>query len=53
MKRGWEGAAFFDASGRHRSVGRVPHVLGLTKDGHPRHPLRLPYSSPIEQWRKE
>lgn len=26
------------------------HALGLTKDGHPRHPLYLPYSAQPEPW---
>lgn len=26
------------------------HCLGLTKDGHPRHPLYLPYSAQPEPW---
>jgi hypothetical protein len=25
-------------------------VLGLTKDGHPRHPLYVPYSTELEPW---
>jgi len=26
------------------------HCLGRTKDGHPRHPLYVPYSQPLEQF---
>lgn len=35
---------------RLRAMGRVPHVLGLTKDGHPRHPLYMPYTAMPRPW---
>jgi hypothetical protein len=47
---GWGTHADKVSPGRAQSVlemlqgeGVVPHALGLTKDGHPRHPLYLPY----------
>jgi hypothetical protein len=36
---------------RLRAMGRTPHVLGLTKDGHPRHPLYMPYTAMPRPWR--
>lgn len=33
-----------------RSAGHTLHHLGLTKAGHPRHPLYLPYSAQPEIW---
>ena len=33
-----------------RSAGGVPHVLGLTRDGHPRHPLYMPASAKPRAW---
>lgn len=33
-----------------RSRGIVLHHLGLTKAGHPRHPLILPYATPLQRW---
>ncbi|NRB34190.1 MAG: DUF1643 domain-containing protein [Rhodobacteraceae bacterium] len=33
-----------------RSTGRPVHHLGLTKDGHPKHPLYLPYAQQPEPW---
>lgn len=35
---------------RLRAQGRLPRVLGLTKDGHPRHPLYMPYTSMPRAW---
>lgn len=33
-------------------LGDLPrHALGLTKDGHPRHPLYVPYSAKLERFR--
>ena len=32
------------------AAGRPLHCLGLTKDGHPRHPLYLPYSAQPVPW---
>ena len=29
-----------------------PKCLGTTKDGHPKHPLYLPYATPLEPYRK-
>lgn len=34
-----------------RYVARATHVFGLTKDGHPRHPLYLPYATRAKSWR--
>lgn len=33
-----------------RDCGASPMVLGLTRDGHPRHPLYLPYSAEPRVW---
>ena len=33
-----------------RKSGRPLHVLGLTKDGHPRHPLYIAYEIAPERW---
>ncbi len=35
---------------RLRDAGVVLHQLGLTKDGHPRHPLYLPYAAQPAPW---
>jgi len=35
---------------RLRDAGVVLHQLGLTKDGHPRHPLYLPYAAQPALW---
>ena len=32
------------------SAGRQPYVLGLTKGGHPRHPLYVAYSCAPQRW---
>lgn len=31
-------------------AGKTPHHLGLSKDGHPKHPLYLPYETALEAW---
>lgn len=31
--------------------GKPLHCLGTAKDGHPRHPLMTPYSTPLTEWR--
>lgn len=31
-------------------VGCPLHCLGTTDDGHPRHPLMLPYDTPLVEW---
>jgi len=33
-----------------RGLGRELHHLGLTRDGHPRHPLYVAYAHPPEPW---
>ena len=33
-----------------RSAGGVPYCLGLTRDGHPRHPLYMPASATPKVW---
>ena len=33
-----------------RATGRSLHHLGLTKDGHPRHPLYIAYSAHLQHW---
>ncbi|PZX15821.1 hypothetical protein LX81_02454 [Palleronia aestuarii] len=33
-----------------RGAGKPLHHLGLTKDGHPRHPLYIPYSAVPQVW---
>ena len=33
-----------------RASGRPVHHLGLTKDGHPRHPLYIAYAQQPERW---
>lgn len=33
-----------------RSAGLDPVCLGYTRDGHPRHPVRLPYNTALELW---
>lgn len=33
-----------------RASGRPLHTLGLTKDGHPRHPLYIAYAQQPEPW---
>lgn len=33
-----------------RECGVTPHVLGLTKDGHPRHPLYMPTAAQPVPW---
>ncbi len=33
-----------------RATGAVPHHLGLTREGHPRHPLYLPYTEAPRPW---
>ncbi|MEQ6203215.1 DUF1643 domain-containing protein [Sulfitobacter sp. HNIBRBA2951] len=35
---------------RLRQAGHALHHLGLTKEGHPRHPLYLPYSAQPQVW---
>ncbi|MEQ6249798.1 DUF1643 domain-containing protein [Sulfitobacter sp. HNIBRBA3233] len=35
---------------RLRAAGHLLHHLGLTKHGHPRHPLYLPYSAAPQPW---
>jgi hypothetical protein len=32
------------------AAGRQPLCLGIAQDGHPRHPLMVAYSQPLEQW---
>lgn len=32
-----------------RETGNVPHCLGLTRGGHPRHPLRIAGRTPLEE----
>ena len=38
---------------RLRAAGHVMHHLGLTKAGHPRHPLYLPYSAQPLVWQQD
>lgn len=38
---------------RLRAAGHTLHHLGLTKDGHPRHPLYLPYRAQPAIWATE
>lgn len=33
-----------------KEVGAKPLCLGVTKDGHPRHPLMLAYSTQLQPW---
>lgn len=33
-----------------RSTGMTPHVLGLTRGGHPRHPLYMPRDAIPRPW---
>lgn len=33
-----------------RDAGKTPLCLGVCNDGHPRHPLMVPYSQPLEPW---
>lgn len=33
-----------------KSTGATMYHLGFTKDGHPKHPLMLPYSTKLEKW---
>lgn len=33
-----------------QTTGRPLHTLGLTKDGHPKHPLYIPYSEQPREW---
>lgn len=40
-------AALLDVAGYY---GRAPMCLGRNKDGSPKHPLRLAYSTPLERW---
>lgn len=35
------------------STGHCVHSLGLTKEGHPRHPLYLPRETELQQWDPE
>lgn len=44
LRRGVEVRTFLRARGLHL------HNLGLTKDGHPKHPLRLAASTPLTLW---
>lgn len=32
-----------------RKAGVIPHCLGVTRDGHPRHPLYVPYKQELVQ----
>ena len=32
------------------SLGKDLHCLGIANDGHPRHPLMLSYSTPLQPW---
>lgn len=32
------------------ACGKKPYCLGTCKDGHPRHPVMLPYSTPLTPW---
>lgn len=34
-----------------RDTNRTLHCLGVAQDGHPKHPLMLPYVSPLIEWR--
>lgn len=36
--------------GRMRRAGITPVTLGLTKDGHPKHPLYLSYKTQLREW---
>lgn len=56
----WGRLAKFPRSLRHRWMdvykiakgnGHEPLCLGVGADGHPRHPLMLPYSTPLETWK--
>ena len=38
---------------RLRAGGHILHHLGLTKAGHPRHPLYLPYSAVPNIWAEQ
>lgn len=33
-----------------RATGAPPHHLGLSKDGHPKHPLYIAYAQPLIAW---
>jgi hypothetical protein len=48
LARGWPRAAAVTAM--LRGVGFRTMALGFTADGIPRHPLMLPYSTPLEVW---
>lgn len=42
---------------REREVSKLlerfdPQCLGITKDGHPRHPLYVPYAAELQPWRR-
>jgi hypothetical protein len=41
-----------DAARVARALALLPglHALGLTKDGHPRHPLYVPAAAPLIEW---
>lgn len=39
-----------DLAGRLRARGHVLHHLGLTKEGHPRHPLYVSYTVAPQHW---
>ena len=36
----------------HERIELLPqlHALGVTKDGHPRHPLYVPADAPLIEW---
>lgn len=44
VDRGRQVSKYFEAA------GAPLHCIGVTKDGSPRHPLRVPYSNPVERW---
>lgn len=51
----WGADRFARNRGRHvrtliRGLGRDLQCLGTSKDGHPRHPLYLPYSTALASW---
>lgn len=48
LARGWPRAATVTAM--LRDAGFRTKALGFTADGIPRHPLMLPYSTPLEDW---